>query len=91
MAPRSQKDPIPAKNRKARNIPMWTELARRAPEITTSEAAIVMLILRPKASATQEMQMAPKKAPAWKRPFIPEIKEVASGRVWSSKYSKNVG
>jgi hypothetical protein len=28
----------------------------------------VMAILRPKRSATQEMQSAPKKAPAWKMP-----------------------
>lgn len=73
------------------NMATLTEPASSAAEMTSSTAGTVMLILRPQASATHEMPMDPKNAPAWKMPTMTWIRSVALARVASSKYSMKVG
>ena len=89
--PRSHQEPIPEKNRKAMNMPTFTEPARHAPEMRTRMEGMMIDIFRPKRSATTLIPMEPQNAPAWNNPFMVEINERASGLVSSSKYARKEG
>jgi hypothetical protein len=84
-APKSHQEPIPEKKRKAMNIPTLIEPARHAPEMRTRTEGTMMDIFLPHMSATMLIPRAPQKAPAWKSPFMVDIKERASDLVSSSK------